>query len=67
MAADEPPGGAVASDPWEVLGLPLGASREDVVSAYRTIMKKVHPDTGGLPPWVSRAVADAYRTLKEAA
>ena len=30
-------------------------------------MKKVHPDTGGLPAWVSRAVADAYRTLKEAA
>ena len=67
VAAGEPPAGAAASDPWEVLGLRAGASREEVVAAYRTIMKKVHPDTGGLPPWVSRAVADAYRTLKEAA
>lgn len=67
IAAEEPAGAAAASDAWEVLGLPRGASREEVVAAYRTIMKKVHPDVAGLPSWVSRAVADAYRSLKEAA
>lgn len=67
-AADEPApaaGGAV-SDPWEVLGIPRDSSRDAMVAAYRRLMMKVHPDTGGLPPWMSRAVSDAYRTLKDA-
>lgn len=67
-AADEPTSvvGGAASDPWEVLGIPRGASRDEVVAAYRALMKRVHPDTGGLPPWMSRAVSDAYRMLKDA-
>lgn len=32
---------------YEILGLPQGASREDVARAHRILMKKVHPDHGG--------------------
>lgn len=67
VAAGGPEDAMAAGDPWEVLGLRQGASRDEITAAYRAIMKKVHPDVAGLPPWVSRAVADAYRTLKEAA
>lgn len=67
LAAGESEDATTAADPWEVLGLRQGASWDEVTAAYRSIMKRVHPDVAGLPPWVSRAVADAYRTLKEAA
>ncbi len=32
---------------YEILGLPEGASREDIVAAHRALMKKFHPDHGG--------------------
>ena len=32
---------------YQVLGLPLGASAEDIAHAHRTLMKKLHPDQGG--------------------
>ncbi len=31
----------------ELLGLPKGASREEVARAHRSVMKKAHPDHGG--------------------
>ncbi len=31
----------------EVLGLPPGASREDVLAAHRRLMQKIHPDREG--------------------
>jgi len=31
----------------EVLGLPLGASIDDIKSAHRSLMKRLHPDQGG--------------------
>lgn len=65
VAASEPEDATMAGDPWEVLGLRQGASRDDVTAAYRAIMKRVHPDVAGMPAWMSRAVADAYRLLKE--
>lgn len=34
-------------DPWEVLELRPGASAEMIESAYRTLAKKRHPDSGG--------------------
>ncbi|MEW6272840.1 MAG: J domain-containing protein [Thermodesulfobacteriota bacterium] len=31
-------------DPWEVLGVPRGATRDEVARAYRDQMKLYHPD-----------------------
>jgi len=40
--------GAMSEDEaYEVLGLPRGASRTDVVRSHRSLMKKLHPDHGG--------------------
>jgi hypothetical protein len=32
---------------YRVLGLPPGATREQIVAEYRRLMKRVHPDQGG--------------------
>src|SRR6266700_5343256 len=32
---------------YQILGLEPGAKAEDIVSAHRTLMKRVHPDLGG--------------------
>ena len=31
-------------DPYEVLGVPRGATKEQVKAAYRELAKKYHPD-----------------------
>lgn len=40
-AAPEAP---AAPDPWDVLQVPRGASAEDIRIAYKTLIKKYHPD-----------------------
>src|SRR5580658_1322877 len=42
------PGGKMTEEEaYQVLGIQPGASAEDVTRAYRSLMKKLHPDQGG--------------------
>jgi len=38
------PAGAAPSDPYTVLGVPPGASRDEITRAYRAQIKRYHPD-----------------------
>jgi hypothetical protein len=41
-------GGAMTRDQaYQVLGLPQGASAEEIIRAHRSLMQKLHPDHGG--------------------
>ncbi|MGO4704187.1 DnaJ domain-containing protein [Microvirga sp. 2MCAF38] len=40
-------GAMTKEEAYEVLGLQAGASIDDIQRAYRTLMKKLHPDQGG--------------------
>ncbi|MBF0307716.1 MAG: DnaJ domain-containing protein [Alphaproteobacteria bacterium] len=45
--APQAPGGMSRAEAFEVLGLDVGASQDDVREAYRRLMVKLHPDHGG--------------------
>lgn len=49
-------------DPHKVLGVPKGASAEQIREAYRKKSKKYHPDVGG-DDWVFIQIEEAYRYL----
>lgn len=40
-------GNITAEQAYQVLGLKPGASRQEIVSAHKRLMMKVHPDKGG--------------------
>lgn len=44
---DGPPGRIGRDEAFAVLGLEPGASREEILRAYKKLMKKFHPDQGG--------------------
>lgn len=46
---DTPAGSATMTEDeaWDVLGLQPGASRADILAAYKALMLKLHPDRGG--------------------
>lgn len=46
----------------EILGLTEGASEEEIRAAYRTQMKRNHPDTGGSPA-LARRIQEARDLL----
>lgn len=49
-------------DPGEVLGVPPGATMEQIREAYRAKSKRHHPDVGG-DEWAFRVVARSYELL----
>ena len=44
LPSPEPPPGAANTDPWTVLGVRRGASRDEIRRGYREQMKRYHPD-----------------------
>jgi curved DNA-binding protein CbpA len=48
------------AEAYRVLGLPQGASIEEVRAAYRRLIRRVHPDLGG-----SSALAAMLNAAKE--
>lgn len=51
-------------DPWTILGVDRSASTQDIKRTYRNIMKSIHPDTSGLPNWISAKINQAYEQLQ---
>ncbi len=49
---------------WEVLGVPINASAEQVKEAYRLLAKKHHPDAGG-DVELFRRVQEAYNQFEQ--
>jgi hypothetical protein len=50
-------------DPWEVLGVQRGASKDEIKAAYRKVQMTVHPDRSGLPSYFSIMASQAYQQL----
>lgn len=52
---------------YHVLGLDNGASQEDIKRAYRTLVKKYHPDKiGDIGEEAKKAAVDKFRQVQEA-
>ncbi|MBI4344306.1 MAG: J domain-containing protein, partial [Euryarchaeota archaeon] len=51
-------------DYYEVLGVPKGASKEEVKKAYRRLAKKYHPDK--MPPERKKEAEERFKVLSEA-
>jgi hypothetical protein len=58
--------GAAMTDPHHVLGVPAGATNEEITRAYHRLVRQHHPDTTQEPtePERFRAVVAAYAALR---
>lgn len=57
-------GQSTGTNPWEVLGVSINASEEQILSAYRLLVKKHHPDAGGDVENFHR-IQEAYNLLAQ--
>lgn len=57
------PGEAGGINWWEVLGVAINASPDQVKDAYRILVKKHHPDAGG-DPELFRRVQQAFELFE---
>lgn len=66
---DKPPGkaanmtGMTREEAFAVLGLTPGASEEEISSAYKRLMEKLHPDHDG-SSWMAAKLNQARETLR---
>lgn len=51
-------------DALEVLGLNEGATADDIQQAYQSLLKKLHPDTGG-SDYLTQQIIKAKRALDD--
>lgn len=59
---------AINRDYYEMLGVPKGASQDDIKKAFHGLAKKYHPDTNRNNPSAKRKfqeIRDAYETLRD--
>jgi molecular chaperone DnaJ len=59
---------ATDRDYYDVMGVPRGATQDDIKKAYRELVKKYHPDLHKDDPQASRHMSDvneAYETLSD--
>jgi DnaJ-class molecular chaperone len=47
----------------EVLGLPEGASRDEILGSYKALMRKVHPDAPGGSTYLATKLNQAKDAL----
>ncbi len=52
------------AEAYLILGLSTGARRDDVLAAYRNLMKRLHPDQGGTSYLASRVIEAKDLLLK---
>ena len=57
-------GAKADSSDYALLGIKSNASEEEIKSAYRTMSKKYHPDTGGDPAKFAE-IHDAYERIRD--
>ncbi|MDR2768301.1 MAG: J domain-containing protein [Treponema sp.] len=62
-----PPIPAAVDDPWKVLGIPEGSSREEAKSAFRGLALMFHPDNQtGLSAEENEKMSDSFIKIREA-
>jgi curved DNA-binding protein CbpA len=57
---------AAGRDPYTVLGVPHGASEREIHAAYRSAVRRTHPDAGGSSD-AFESVQEAYEVLRDPA